>query len=62
MYGWSEFCYTVRELTMLARINELTDLPNKNSKVFEPDLMLEWKSAKIMAGGDVTRSIADWVI
>lgn len=56
-----QFCYTVRELTTLAWINELTDLPHWHSKVFDPDFMFEWKSAKIMGGGDVTRSMADWV-
>ncbi len=46
---------------MLAWINELTDLPDWHRKVFNPDFMFEWKSAKILVGHDVTRSMADWV-
>ena len=57
----STFCYTVRELTMLKLINELTDMPDWDRKIFDPDFTFEWKSSKLMSGKDVTRSMADWV-
>lgn len=57
----SAYCYTVRELTMLAWINELTDMPNWQHKIFDPEFTFEWKSSKVMTGYDVTRSMADWV-
>ena len=46
---------------MLAWINELTDMPNWQCKIFNPQFVLEWKSAKVITGQDVTRSMADWV-
>ena len=46
---------------MIALINELTDMPDWDRKVFDPDFVFEWKSAKVMSGRDVTRSMADWV-
>ena len=57
----STFCYTVRELTMLMLINELTDIPDWDRKIFDPDFSFEWKSSKTMSGKDITRSMADWV-
>ncbi|KAL6716551.1 hypothetical protein ACLMJK_006118 [Lecanora helva] len=56
------FCYTVRELTMLAWINELTDMPDWQCKIFDPDIAFRWKSEKVLVGQDVTRSMADWCI
>lgn len=46
---------------MIALINELTDMPDWDRKVFDPDFVSEWKSAKVMSGRDITRSMADWV-
>ena len=46
---------------MLAWINELTDLPEWYRRIFDPDFTFTWKSAKIIAGGDFTRAMADWV-
>lgn len=46
---------------MLAWINELTDLPDWQNKIFDPEFTFEWKSAKVMTGYDVVRSMADWV-
>jgi hypothetical protein len=56
------FCYTVRELTMLALINELTDLPDWDRKVFDPDFTFDWKSQKLWTGKDITRSMLDWCV
>lgn len=56
------FCYTVRELKMLAMINELTDMPDWDRKVFDSDFTFKWKSAKLLTGDDVTRSMAEWCI
>lgn len=57
----STFCYTVRELNMLMLINELTDMPDWDCKIFDTDFTFEWKNSKLMSGKDVTRSMADWV-
>ncbi|KAA6411797.1 MAG: hypothetical protein FRX48_03947 [Lasallia pustulata] len=56
------FCYTVRERTMLALINELTDIPDWDRKIFENDFTFKWKSEKLMSGKDITRSMADWCV
>lgn len=57
----SKDCYTVRERTMMALMNELTDMPDWERKIFDAQFTFTWKSAKVMAGRDVTRSMADWV-
>ncbi len=46
---------------MISWINELTDMPDRDRNIWEADFVFEWKSAKVMAGEDVTRSMADWV-
>lgn len=55
-------CYTVRERTMLALMNELTDLHEWQRAIFDPVFTFEWKSAKIMSGRDITRPMADWCV
>ncbi|KAI4088586.1 MAG: hypothetical protein L6R37_008177 [Teloschistes peruensis] len=57
-----QYGYAVRELTMIALINELTDMPDWDQKVFDPDFAFAWKSAKVMGGRDITRSMVDWCI
>lgn len=57
-----KFCYTQRELTMLALINELTDMPEWDRSIFDPDVTFEWKCQKILAGQDVTRAMLDWCV
>ena len=52
---------TVRERTMMALMNELTDMPDWERKIFDTQFTFTWKSAKVMTGKDVTRSMADWV-
>ena len=46
---------------MITLMNELTDMPDWERKIFDTRFTFTWKSAKVMAGGDVTRSMADWV-
>lgn len=46
---------------MIAWINALTDMPDWHRKIFDPDFTFEWKSAKVLTGYDVTRSMVDWV-
>ena len=60
-FWYRRFCYTVRERTILALINELTDMPDWHRKVFDIDFTFKWKSEKLMTGKDITRSMADWV-
>ena len=55
-------CYTVRERTMLALMNELTDLHEWQRAIFDPVFTFEWKSGKIMSGRDITRAMADWCV
>lgn len=55
-------CYTVRERTMLALMNELTDAPEWQRTIFDPVFTFKWKSAKIMSGRDITKSMADWCV
>ena len=43
-------------------MNELTDLPSWERKILDPDFTLKWKSAQLLTGKDVTRSMADWVM
>ena len=57
----SNDCYTVRERTMIALMNELTDMPGWERQIFDAQFTFTWKSAKVMAGKDVTRCMADWV-
>lgn len=57
-----KFCYTVRELIILALINELTDMPDWDRRVFNPELTFYWKSAKLLTRLDVTRSMLDWCV
>lgn len=47
---------------MIALMNELTDMPDWERKIFDPEFTFKWKSAQLMTGKDVTRSMADWVI
>ncbi|KAL8662433.1 MAG: hypothetical protein Q9202_004754 [Teloschistes flavicans] len=60
----------MREITMIAWINALTDIPDWHRKIFDPDFSFEWKSAKVLTGYDVTRSmcidevayyVQDWI-
>ena len=46
---------------MLAMINELTDMPDWDREIFDPDFTFRWKSAKLLIGDNITRSMADWV-
>lgn len=46
---------------MLAWINELTDIPDWRCKIFDTGFVFKWKSAKVLTGQDVTRSMVDWV-
>ena len=57
-----KFCYTVRELIILALINELTDMPDWDCKIFNTEFTFDWKSAKLLTGLDVTRSRLDWCV
>ncbi|KAL9026239.1 MAG: hypothetical protein Q9196_005064, partial [Gyalolechia fulgens] len=56
------FCYTMREMTMIKWMNALTDLPDWERKIFDPDFTFEWKSAKLLTDPDVTRSMVEWSI
>lgn len=42
-------------------MNELTDMPEWHCKIFDDDFTFTWKSAKVMTGLDIHRSMADWV-
>ena len=57
-----KFCYTLRELTMIALMNELTDISDWDRAVFDPGFTFDWKSQKLLQGKDVTRAMLDWCI
>lgn len=46
---------------MIAWMNDLTDIPDWYRMIFDVDFTFEWKSAKLLTGYDVTRSMVDWV-
>lgn len=46
---------------MIAMMNELTDTCNWEYKIFETDFVSKWKSAQLGNGGDVTKSMVEWV-
>ena len=46
---------------MIAWMNSLTDTPEWDHKIFDPDFTFKWKSAKLLTGYDTTRSMTDWV-
>ena len=46
---------------MIALMNELTDMPEWEQKIFDAQFTFTWKSSKVMSGRDVTRAMADWV-
>lgn len=46
---------------MLAWINELTDMPDWQSKIYDPEFVSKWKSVKMLTAPDMIRSLADWV-
>ena len=46
---------------MIALMNELTDMPEWERKIFDGACTFTWKSSKLMSGRDVTRPMADWV-
>ena len=46
---------------MIALMNELTDQPEWDRKIFDAEYTFTWKSSKVMSGRDVTRPMADWV-
>ncbi|KAL8904481.1 MAG: hypothetical protein Q9207_003245 [Kuettlingeria erythrocarpa] len=52
----------MREMAMTKWMNALTDLPDWERKIFDPDFIFEWKSAKLLTGHDVTRSMVEWCI
>ena len=47
---------------MIALMNELTDMPGWERKIFDFDFTFKWKSLQLMKGRDVTRSMAEWVM
>ncbi|KAI4146089.1 MAG: hypothetical protein LQ341_002178 [Variospora aurantia] len=47
----------MREISMIAWMNDLTDIPDWYRMIFDVDFTFEWKSAKLLTGYDVTRSM-----
>ncbi|KAL8774321.1 MAG: hypothetical protein Q9209_001072 [Squamulea sp. 1 TL-2023] len=56
------FCYTMREISMIAWMNTLTDMSGWERRIFDTEFTFEWKSAKLLTGYDVTRSMVDWCV
>ena len=47
---------------MFALMNELTDMPDWQRQIFDPEFTFKWKSAKVMSGKDITKAMADWCV
>ena len=56
------YCYTVRERTLLALMNELTDAPEWQRTIFDSAFTFKWKSAKLMSERDIIKSMTDWCV
>ncbi|KAJ9318614.1 hypothetical protein DTO271D3_1276 [Paecilomyces variotii] len=52
---------TLRELTMLQIMNQITDKPNWDEKVFDEDIVGRWRE-EVRRGSDVTDRMMDYVI
>ncbi|KAM6502959.1 Protein of unknown function (DUF4246) domain containing protein [Amanita muscaria] len=54
---------TLREFTMMRLMNQLTDKPDWNIKVFDDDIANKWKNEALAAEDiDITQGMVDWCI
>ncbi|KAG6831733.1 hypothetical protein H0H87_004002 [Tephrocybe sp. NHM501043] len=53
---------TLREFTMLHFMDEITDKPNWNQKVFDDAIVAKWRTEALSGERDVTKKMLDWCI
>jgi hypothetical protein len=53
---------TLRELTMMSLMNEITDKPAWNTKVFDQAMTAKWRSEALAKENiDISEKMVDWV-
>ncbi|KAJ8073711.1 hypothetical protein PM082_011989 [Marasmius tenuissimus] len=61
--SWRASCITVRERTMLAMINEITDKPDWDRKVNDEAIVSKWRNEALgQEGADVSQAMFDYCI
>ncbi|CAP99467.1 hypothetical protein EN45_006330 [Penicillium chrysogenum] len=53
---------TLREMSMVEVMEDLTDIPEWWKKVFEPDTQEKWKKDALNSDKDITLNMAEWII
>ncbi|PPQ86637.1 hypothetical protein CVT25_006821 [Psilocybe cyanescens] len=53
---------TLREFTMLQLMNTITDKPDWNTKVNNPEIAKKWKEEALTSGADITSKMVDWCL
>ena len=58
---WSGTPLTVRERTMMALMDQITDKPNWDQKVFDQNITSKWRGEARESGLDVSEKMYEWV-
>jgi len=58
---WAGVPATVRERTMVALMDSITDKPEWDRKVFQEDIVHKWRQEAVDSGMDVSEKMLDWV-
>ena len=59
---WSGTILTVRELSMMAIMDRITDMPGWDKKVFDNTIIAKWRQEALGTEGmDVSEKMFDWV-
>lgn len=61
IFDWAEPPSTVRERTMLALMESITDKPEWDRKVFDESIVQKWRQEAIDGDMDVSDKMLDWV-
>ncbi|KAJ5103872.1 Protein of unknown function DUF4246 [Penicillium argentinense] len=61
--GYTELpVQTLREMAMVAVMEEITDVPEWWKKISDPKFADEWKEKAMNSGRDITQNMAEWII
>ncbi|KAJ5676107.1 hypothetical protein N7462_009004 [Penicillium macrosclerotiorum] len=61
--GYTELpVQTLREIAMVAVMEDITDLPEWWKKIHEPGVPEKWRKMALDSGADITPNMADWII
>lgn len=61
IFDWAEPPSTVRERTMLALMDSITDKPEWDRKVFDQSIIQKWRQEAVDSDMDVSDKMLDWV-